>query len=334
MLNLHLQNKKPKPNEMTETRVLITGVNGQIGTVLKKKLAIKFGAENIFSSDIRLEDNIEKNEFNLDVLDKDKLFSIIEKYKITQIYHLAALLSGVAEKKPQMAWRINTEGLVYVLEAARIYKLDKIFAPSSIAVFGEGIDKDFTSQNSELLPSSIYGISKVANELWHKYYFEKYNIDVRSIRYPGIIGYSSLPGGGTTDWAVEIFHEAVKNNHYNCFLKADTTLPMILMSDALKATIDIMDAPKEDIKIRTSYNLGSQSFSPAQITNFIRKYQPDFEVDYKPDFRQAIADSWPKVIDDNDARKDWSWNPEFGIEEMVEIMYKNIKKIYNSEKIS
>ena len=317
---------------MSETRVLITGVNGQIGTVLKKKLAIKFGEENVFSSDIRLEDNKEKNEFCLDVLDKEKLFSIVEENKITQIYHLAALLSGVAEKKPQMAWRINTEGLVYVLEAGRIYGLDKIFAPSSIAVFGQGIDKEFTSQHSELLPSSIYGISKVANELWHKYYFEKHNLDVRSIRYPGIIGYSSLPGGGTTDWAVEIFHEAIKNNYYNCFLKADTTLPMILMSDALKATLDIMDAPKEAIKIRTSYNLGSQSFSPEQIAELIKKYQPDFNIDYNPDFRQAIADSWPKTIDDNDARKDWNWNPEFDMEEMVEIMYANIQKRYSVEK--
>ena len=317
---------------MSETRVLITGVNGQIGTVLKKKLAIKFGEENVFSSDIRLEDNKEKNEFCLDVLDKEKLFSIVEENKITQIYHLAALLSGVAEKKPQMAWRINTEGLVYVLEAGRIYGLDKIFAPSSIAVFGEGIDKDFTSQHSELLPSSIYGISKVANELWHKYYFEKHNLDVRSIRYPGIIGYSSLPGGGTTDWAVEIFHEAIKNNYYNCFLKEDTTLPMILMSDALKATLDIMDAPKEAIKIRTSYNLGSQSFSPEQIAELIKKYQPEFNIDYNPDFRQAIADSWPKTIDDNDARKDWNWNPAFDMQEMVEIMYTNIQKRYSVEK--
>ena len=317
---------------MSETRVLITGVNGQIGTVLKKKLVIKFGEENVFSSDIRLEDNKEKNEFCLDVLDKEKLFSIVEENKITQIYHLAALLSGVAEKKPQMAWRINTEGLVYVLEAGRIYGLDKIFAPSSIAVFGEGIDKDFTSQHSELLPSSIYGISKVANELWHKYYFEKHNLDVRSIRYPGIIGYSSLPGGGTTDWAVEIFHEAIKNNYYNCFLKEDTTLPMILMSDALKATLDIMDAPKEAIKIRTSYNLGSQSFSPEQIAELIKKYQPEFNIDYNPDFRQAIADSWPKTIDDNDARKDWNWNPAFDMQEMVEIMYTNIQKRYSVEK--
>jgi len=323
-----LQNKKPNPNKMSDTRILITGVNGQIGTVLKKRLAEKFGSENVFSSDIRLADNEAKNEFFLDVLDKEKLFHIVEKYKITQIYHLAALLSGVAEKKPQMAWRINTEGLVYVLEAGRIYGLDKIFAPSSIAVFGEGIDKDNTSQHSELIPSSIYGISKVANELWHKYYFEKHGLDVRSIRYPGIIGYSSLPGGGTTDWAVEIFHEAVKNNHYNCFLKEDTTLPMILMSDALKATIDIMDAPKENIKIRTSYNLGSQSFSPKQITDLIRKYQADFSIDYKPDFRQAIADSWPKIIDDSDARKDWNWNPKFDMAEMVEIMYSNIKKLY------
>lgn len=319
---------------MSETRILITGVNGQIGSVLKRKLSIKFGAENVFSSDIRLEDNKQKNEFFLDVLDKDKLFSIVEEYKITQIYHLAALLSGVAEKKPQMAWRINTEGLVYVLEAGRIYGLDKIFAPSSIAVFGEGTNKEFTTQDSQLLPTSIYGISKVANELWHKYYYEKYDLDVRSIRYPGIIGWSSLPGGGTTDWAVEIFHAAVKENHYNCFLNSDTTLPMILMSDALKATIDIMDAPKESIKIRTSYNLGSQSFSPAQITSLIKKYQADFSLECKPDFRQAIADSWPKIIDDSDARKDWNWKPEFNMEQMVEVMYKNIKKIHSSEAVS
>jgi len=316
---------------MKQTRILITGEKGQIGTVLKEKLSEKFGKDNVYSSDIRLEDNDEKNEFQLDVLDKEKLHYIISKYKITQIYHLAALLSGVAEKKPEMAWKINTTGLVYVLEAGVKYKLDKIFAPSSIAVFGEGIDKQNTKQNSVLLPSSIYGISKVANELWNKYYFEKYGLDVRSIRYPGIIGYSSLPGGGTTDWAVEIFHEAVKNNHYNCFLKKDTTLPMILMSDALKATLDIMDAPKENIKIRTSYNLASESFSPMQIAELIKKYQADFTIDYKPDFRQAIADSWPQKIDDSDAKKDWNWKPHFDMEKMVEIMYKNIKKQYETQ---
>ena len=318
---------------MQNTRILITGVNGQIGTVLKNELSNKFGKENIFSSDIRLDDNEEKNEINLDVLDKNKLYFIIEKYKITQIYHLAALLSGVAEKKPEMAWRINTTGLVYILEAGVKFGLDKIFAPSSIAVFGDGIDKQNTLQHSELLPSSIYGITKVANELWNKYYFEKYGLDVRSIRYPGIIGYSSLPGGGTTDWAVEIFHEAVKNKHYNCFLDKDTKLPMILMSDALKATIDIMDAPKENIKIRTSYNLASQSFSPEQITDLIKKYEPGFTIDYKPDFRQAIADSWPQKIDDSDAKNDWNWKPEFNIEKMVEIMYSNIKKLYEAKTV-
>lgn len=314
---------------MSTTRVLITGVNGQIGTVLRKRLSEKFGPENVFSSDIRLEDDGSKNEFQLDVLDKEKLFKIVEEQKITQIYHLAALLSGVAEQKPQMAWRINTEGLIYVLEAARIYKLDKIFAPSSIAVFGAGIDKDNTVQESPLNPSSVYGISKVANELWHKYYYDKHNIDVRSIRYPGIIGYSSLPGGGTTDWAVEIFHEAVKNNHYNCFLKKDTKLPMILMRDALKATIDIMDAPKESIKIRTSYNLASESFSPEEIAALIKEnFNKDFTIDYNPDFRQAIADSWPKVINDNDARQDWNWTPDNDTNKMTEIMYTNIEKQY------
>ncbi len=318
---------------MSKPRILITGVNGQIGTVLKQKLSEKYGEENIFSSDIRLIDNKKKNEFCLDVLDKNKLFKIVEDYKITQIYHLAALLSGVAEKKPQMAWRINTEGLVYVLEAGRIYNLDKIFAPSSIAVFGDGINKKNTSQHSELIPSSIYGITKVANELWNKYYFEKHGLDVRSIRYPGIIGYDSLPGGGTTDWAVEIFHEAVKNNHYNCFLKAETSLPMILMSDALKATIDIMEAPIENIKIRTSYNLASQSFNPKQIAELISLYNSNFTINYKPDFRQAIADSWPQTIDDTDARKDWNWNPKFNMEEMVEIMYSNIKKQYLVEDV-
>lgn len=318
---------------MSKPRILITGVKGQIGTVLKKKLSEKYGAENIFSSDIRLVDNEENNEFYLDVLDKEKLFEIVEVCKITQIYHLAALLSGVAEKKPQMAWRINTEGLVYVLEAGRIYNLDKIFSPSSIAVFGDGINKENTSQHSELIPSSIYGISKVANELWNKYYFEKHDLDVRSIRYPGIIGYNSLPGGGTTDWAVEIFHKAVKNNHYNCFLKAETSLPMILMSDALKATIDIMEAPKDKIKIRTSYNLSSQSFNPRQIAKLISTYNPDFTIEYNPDFRQAIADSWPQTIDDTDARKDWNWKPKFNTKEMVEIMYSNIKKQYLTEDV-
>lgn len=317
---------------MNQTKILITGVNGQIGTVLKKRLSEKFGVANVFSSDIKLEDNLDKNQFQLDVLDKEKLFKIVEDYKITQIYHLAALLSGVAEQKPQMAWRINTEGLIYVLEAARIYKLDKVFAPSSIAVFGSGINKENTIQDSPLNPSSVYGISKVANELWHKYYFEKHNIDVRSIRYPGIIGYSSLPGGGTTDWAVEIFHEAVKNNHYNCFLKKDTKLPMILMRDALKATIDIMDAPKEAIKIRTSYNLASESFSPEEIADLIKKdFNKDFTIEYIPDFRQAIADSWPQTINDTEARQDWNWKPDNDTSKMVEIMYTNIEAQYKEK---
>ena len=318
---------------MTQTKILITGVNGQIGTVLKRELSKKFGAENVFSSDIKLEDNPEKNQFCLDVLDKEKLFKIVEDFKITQIYHLAALLSGVAEQKPQMAWRINTEGLVYVLEAGRIYGLDKIFAPSSIAVFGAGIDKENTIQDSPLNPSSIYGISKVANELWHKYYFDKYNLDVRSIRYPGIIGYDSMPGGGTTDWAVEIFHEAVKNKHYNCFLKKDTKLPMILMSDALKATIDIMDAPKEAIKIRSSYNLASESFSPEEIASLIKKYDPEFTISYEPDFRQAIADSWPHIINDTEARQDWNWKPDNDTEKMVDVMYTNIEKLYKEKSL-
>ena len=319
---------------MSDTRILITGVNGQIGTVLRNKLSEKFGAKNIFSSDIKMEDNPPENEFCLDVLDKEKLFSIVEKHKITQIYHLAALLSGVAEQKPLIAWRINTEGLINVLEAARIYNLDKIFTPSSIAVFGEGIDKENTIQDSPLLPSSVYGISKVADELWHKYYFEKHGVDVRSIRYPGIIGYSSLPGGGTTDWAVEIFYEAVKNNHYNCFLKGETKLPMILMSDALKATMDIMDAPKDSIKIRTSYNLASQSFSPKVIAELIKTYNKDFTIEYNPDFRQTIADSWPQVIEDSDAKKDWNWIPEFDMKEMVKIMYTNIEKQYSQKTVS
>lgn len=313
---------------MSNTKILITGVKGQIGTVLKEQLSKKFGQKNIFSSDIKLETNKGKNEFNLDVLNKEKLYLIIENNKITQIYHLAALLSGVAEKKAEMAWQINTVGIINVLEAGVKFKLDKIFSPSSIAVFGAGINKQNTLQNSELIPSSVYGISKVANELWNKYYFDKYDLDVRSIRYPGIIGHSSLPGGGTTDWAVEIFHEAVKNNYYNCFLKKDTTLPMILMADALKATLDIMDAPKEKIKIRTSYNLASQSFSPETVAELIQKHQKDFKIDYNPDYRQTIADSWPQKIDDSAARKDWNWKENFNMHEMIEIMYKKIKQQY------
>lgn len=319
---------------MNQTKILLTGVNGQIGSVLRARLIKKFGAENIFASDVKMQDNTSKNEFCLDVLDKEKLFNIVEQNQITQIYHLAALLSGVAEKKPAIAWRVNTEGLVNVLEAARIYQLDKVFAPSSIAVFGKRIDKKHTMQYSPLLPTSVYGISKVADELWHQYYYEKHNVDIRSIRYPGIIGYNSLPGGGTTDWAVEIFHEAVKNKQYTCFLKADTTQPMILMSDALKATLDIMDAPKEAIKIRTSYNLASQSFSPQDIAQRIQKIDPEFSINYQPDFRQKIADSWPQIIDDTDARQDWNWQPEYNTEQMVEIMYQNIKKKYATTELA
>lgn len=310
---------------MQQEKILITGANGQIGTCLSKKLIELFGHDNVLITDIQQPDQVHGQFELLDILDETHFQELLDSYKITQIYHLASLLSASGESNPMKTWDINFNGLLSILELARKNSINKLFFPSSIAVFGDTTPKENALQDVPLVPDTVYGIGKVAGELWCNYYFKRYGLDVRSLRYPGIISYQSLPGGGTTDYAVEIFHEAIKNKNYNCFLKEDTMLPMMYMEDAINATINLMEAPKENIKIRYSYNIGAFSFTPKEIYMEILKYIPDFDIEYNPDFRQAIADSWVKRINDKEARKDWGWNPKFTFEEMVKDMIVNLK---------
>lgn len=310
-----------------EGKILIIGAVGQVGTELTEELRKKYGHENVIASDIRIPENQE--EFfqpfeTIDVLDKEKLFSIIKKHNIKVVYHLAALLSANAEKNPEFAWKLNIDGLFNVLNLAKEKVINQIFWPSTIAVFGPGTPKENTPQNTFTDPNTVYGISKLAGERWCEYYFKKYNVDVRSIRYPGLIGYKSLPGGGTTDYAVDIFHKAKKENTYECFLSENATLPMMYMEDAIKATIEIMEAPSEKIKVRSSYNIAGMSFSPKELANEIKKHLPDFKITYAPDYREKIAKTWPSSIDDSKAREDWGWQNSYGIEKLVEIMLKNV----------
>ncbi|MCB0585837.1 MAG: NAD-dependent epimerase/dehydratase family protein [Phaeodactylibacter sp.] len=310
----------------TET-ILVTGANGQIGTVLTEELRRRFGTSAVLSTDIRQTgaNNILFEE--LDVLDSARLSALIEKYGVKQIYHLAAILSAKGEKNPKWAWEINMAGLFNILEAARKYGL-RVFFPSSIAVFGGMTPRVDTPQHAVLQPETVYGISKVAGENWCQYFHQKYGVDVRSVRYPGIIGYESLPGGGTTDYAVEIFHSAVKGEAYECFLGPDTRLPMMYMPDAIRATLELMEAPSEKIRIRSSYNLAGVSFTPAEVKEEIQKHYPAFEVSYKPDFRQEIASSWPESIDDSYAREHWGWKPQYGLPEMASDMLEHLREYY------
>ena len=316
---------------MKKEAILITGASGQLGTVLTEKLQEKFGINNVIASDLRIKEEFEGNSEVLDVTDFEALKNIVLKYKITQIYHLAAILSANGEKFPLNTWDINMKTLFNVLEVSRLHNVEKVFFPSSIAVFGDNIERENTPQSPNLTPTTVYGISKVAGENWTNYYFERYGLDIRSIRYPGVVGYQSLPGGGTTDYAVDIFHKAVKEENFECFLNAETELPMIYMDDAIRATIELMDAPKESIKVRTSYNLAGMSFNPAQLADAIKEIYPDFEISYNPDFRQAIADSWPMSVDDTNARTDWGWKPNYDLKLMTEDMVKNLKLKYTCE---
>lgn len=314
---------------MDREKILITGANGQLGTVLTKRLKEKFGTHSVIASDIFDKPNNHDIFEQLDVTDKAALIRIVQKYKITQIYHLAAILSAKGENNPLQTWDINLKTLHNVLEVAVQYKLNKVFFPSSIAVFGNSAPKNNTPQNTYLDPSTVYGISKAAGENWAQYYYFKYGLDVRSIRYPGVIGYQSLPGGGTTDYAVEIYHKAVKNEPFKCYLSADTSLPMIFMDDAVRATLELMEAPKEHIKTRTSYNLRGLSFSPSEVVDSIKKWYPDFKVCYEPDFRQEIAKHWPSSIDDKQAQEDWAWKPSYNLDDISAEMISQLKVKYN-----
>jgi nucleoside-diphosphate-sugar epimerase len=306
-------------------KILVTGAGGQLGGVLTESLARIYPDEQIFVTDIR-PFTTPHPFYEVDVTDRNALATVVRKEGITQIYHLAAILSAKGEENPLFTQDVNIQGLLNVLEVARQEKVQKVFCPSSIAVFGEGIHRDRARQQDVLIPRTVYGITKVAGELWAKYYWDRYQVDVRSLRYPGVVGYQTLPGGGTTDYAVDIYHAAVKAEPFACFLKEDAELPMIYMEDAIRATLELMEAPAEKIRQRTSYNLQGFSFTPGEIYASIKKYIPNFVITYAPDHRQAIAEAWPRSIDDSEAREDWGWNPRFTLDEMTKDMIKNLRK--------
>ena len=316
---------------ITDT-ILIIGANGQLGSVLTKELQLIHGKSNIIASDVNLNSNFDGTFELLDATDIKAIQKIVTKYSINQIYHLAAILSANGEEKPLRTWDMNMNMMLNVFEVARLSNVKKVFFPSSIAVFGDNAPLISTPQSAFLNPATVYGISKAAGENWAQYYFIKYGLDIRSIRYPGVIGYQSMPGGGTTDYAVDIYHSAVKGESYSCFLNAETKLPMIYMEDAIRATIELMQAPIENIKTRTSYNLGAMSFNPSEIFDEIKKLYLNFEIEYNPDFRQTIADKWPKSIDDSEAQKDWGWKPRFNLKSMTSLMLKKLEEKYNTIK--
>jgi threonine 3-dehydrogenase len=302
---------------MRKEKILIIGAGGQIGAVLTDALRNLYGDHRVIASDLRSLGQQSGPTEVLDALDGQALNNLVTKHEINQIYHLAAILSATGERDPLRAWQINMSSLFNVLEVSRLKGIHKVYYPSSIAVFGREANHYNTPQFEVLIPETVYGISKVAGENWGNYYFRRYNTDVRSLRYPGIIGYQTLPGGGTTDYAVDIYHYATRNESFECFLRADTALPMLYMPDAIRATIELMEASADRIKVRTSYNLSGMTFTPAEIAASIQAHRPEFNITYKPDFRQQIADSWPASIDDSAARRDWGWQPEYDLNTMT-----------------
>ena len=313
-------------------RILIIGASGQIGTELTYQLRKIYESHKVIASDIREGDDVLLNGGPFEILDAtdfNAVEDIVIRYEITDVYLMAAMLSATAEKFPMKGWDLNMNSLFNILNLAKDKTIEKVFWPSSIAVFGPSTPRINTPQRTIMEPSTVYGISKQTGERWCEYYHNRYGVDVRSIRYPGLISYKTLPGGGTTDYAVDIYHKAVKHKKYVSFLNAETTLPMMFIDDAIKATITIMEAPSEKIKVRSAYNLAAMSFNPEEIAASIKKYIPEFEIGYKPDFRQAIADSWPQSIDDGEARGDWGWQHEFSLDEMTQIMIENLKIVYS-----
>lgn len=308
-------------------KILVIGAGGQIGTELVIELANRFGKESVIASDVHdiapkpLQGHVYEK---LDVLNKEALRALVVKEQITEIYLLAALLSATAEKNPEFAWKLNMEGLFHVLDLAKEQIIKKVFWPSSIAVFGPTTPRKNTPQYTVMEPTTVYGISKLAGERWCQYYYSNHGVDVRSIRYPGLISYTSLPGGGTTDYAVDIFYHAKKSGTYTSFLENNTALPMMFMEDAIRATIELMEAPEEAVKIRSSYNLAGVSFTPQELATEIQKLEPNFTIQYAPDFRQKIADSWPDSIDDQDAQKDWNWKLKYDLSKLTDVMLKNV----------
>lgn len=312
---------------MAKERILVIGASGQIGVELTLALRKIYGESNVIASDLREQNQLLQGTgpyVSLDVMNKEMLHVQVIRQGVTQIYLLAAILSATGEKNPGLAWHLNMQGLLNVLDIAREEKLHKVYWPSSIAVFGRTSPKQACPQKTIIEPTTVYGISKYAGEFWCNYYFNKYGVDIRSLRYPGLISYKSAPGGGTTDYAVEIFHEALEEKHYNCFLEKDTYLPMMYMPDAIRATIELMEAPSEHVRERTSYNLSAISFSPEEIAAEIKKHIPDFSITYAPDYRQSIANSWPQSIDDSVARQDWGWKHEYDLAAMTKDMLANL----------
>ena len=319
-------------NFMGTEKILIIGSCGQLGTELVESLREIYGDANVVASDLKKADNpvFDGGPFEeLDILDKKRFTEVLAKHRPTHIYHLAALLSATAEKNPEFAWKLNMDGLFHVLDAAKEDKsIARVYWPSSIAAFGPNTPRFDTPQYGPMDPTTVYGITKYTGELYIQYYYNRYGVDTRSLRYPGLIGYKSLPGGGTTDYAVAIYHDALREGKHTCFLGEGTTLPMLYMPDALKATLEVMHAPSDQIKMRMSYNLAGMSFAPEEIAASIQKHLPDFKIDYAPDYRQQIANSWPAVIDDSLAREHWGWKPEFNLEDMTTDMLLNIKQMY------
>lgn len=310
------------------TVILVLGASGQIGTELTQKLRKIYGSNHVIASDIRegSEELMPSGPFEIiDATDKIKILETVKKYNVTQVYLLAAMLSATAEKMPEKAWNLNMNSLLAVLDLAKENHIQQVYWPSSIAVFGPSTPKINTPQQTIMQPSTVYGISKVSGEYWCNYYHEKYGVDVRSLRYPGIISWKTKPGGGTTDYAVDIYFKALEDKKYECFLSENTRLPMMYMNDAVNATIQLMQAKPENIKIRTSYNLAAIDFTPKEISEEIKKHIPDFQISYQTDFRQAIADSWPSSIDDSEARQDWKWHHDFDLQSMTEDILKNLK---------
>lgn len=308
-------------------KTIVIGSCGQIGTELVLALRVKHGAENVFAADLRDEcpEKINNGPYvKMDAMNREMVRDFIIQNEIKQVYLLAALLSATAEKNPSFAWQLNMEGLFTILDLAKEGFVSKIFWPSSIAVFGPTTPSENTPQLTIMEPTTVYGISKLAGERWCEYYFNQHDVDVRSIRYPGLISHGSLPGGGTTDYAVDIFYKAKANEEFSCFLSKDTSLPMMFMDDAIRATLELMDAPKDKIKVRSAYNLSGCSFTPEQLAEDIKKVKPNFSITYNPDFRQAIADTWPSSIDDSQARLDWGWREQFTTEKLVSEMLEKV----------
>lgn len=313
---------------MKKDKILVTGAGGQLGTVLTQVLRDHKGEQQVLATDLRPLDD--PYTTTLDVSDGTRMAELVQQHGITQIYHLAAILSAAGERNPLWTWDINMKGVLNVLEVARTYALDKVYFPSSIAVHGQHTPTDNTPQYTVLDPSTVYGISKLAGELWGEYYFKRYGVDVRSLRYPGLISYEAPPGGGTTDYAVEIFHEALKTQQYSCFLKAGTYLPMLYMPDAIEGTLQLMEAPADRISTHTSYNIHGMSFAPEELAAEIKRHIPAFEMTYDVDpMRQGIADSWANSIDDRVARQDWGWNPTYDLATMTAHMLTHVAEAHD-----